>query len=241
VTGGGSGIGRATAVQLAGAGWTVVVLGRREEPLTATVATIEAAGGSGRWMVCDVTDEQQVRSAFVEIGDVDALISNAGASTSAKLSRTSLGQWRAMLDANATSAFLCLREVIPAMVDRGWGRAVVVASTSGLAGNPYISAYTSAKHAAVGLVRAVATEVAGSDVTVNAVCPTYVDTEMTAASVSTIAASTGRDPARVKAALGGSSPLGRLLQPQEVAAAVCYLCSAQAGAVNGQTLVLNGG
>ena len=192
-------------------------------------------------MVCDVTDEQQVRSAFAEIGDVDVLISNAGASTSNKLSRTSLGQWREMLEANATSAFLCLREVIPGMVDRGWGRAVVVASISGISGKPYISAYTSAKHAAVGLVRAVASEVAGSDVTVNAVCPTYVDTEMTAASVVDHRSSTGRDPARVKADLGGSSPLGRVLQPQEVAAAISYLCSAQAGGVNGQTLVLDGG
>jgi NAD(P)-dependent dehydrogenase (short-subunit alcohol dehydrogenase family) len=149
--------------------------------------------------------------------------------------------WRAQLDVNATGAFLCTRAALPGMRERDSGRIVTVASTAGVLGAKYTAAYTASKHAAVGLVRAVAAEVAGTGVTANAVCPTFVRTDMTRASVRRIAATTGRSEAEGEAALAAASPLGRLLEPGEVAFAVAFLAAPEAGAINGQTLILDGG
>jgi NAD(P)-dependent dehydrogenase (short-subunit alcohol dehydrogenase family) len=220
VTGGTRGIGRAVAERFEAAGERVVALGRQD---------------------CDVTDEAAVAGAFERIGPVDVLVNNAGVSSSAPLARTGLDDWRALLDVNATGAFLCTRAVLPGMLERGSGRVVTVASTAGRAGARYTAAYSASKHAAVGLMRAVAAEVAGTGVTANAVCPAFVRTDMTMRSVERIVSATGRDHAQAEAALADASPLGRLLEPGEVAFAVAFLAAAEAGAINGQTLILDGG
>jgi NAD(P)-dependent dehydrogenase (short-subunit alcohol dehydrogenase family) len=220
VTGGGQGIGRAIVERFAAAREQVVALGRD---------------------TCDVTDEAAVAAAFERIGPVDVLVNNAGVSSSAPLARTELADWQAQMEVNATGAFLCTRAVLPAMLERGSGRVVTVASTAGRAGARYTAAYSASKHAAVGLMRAVAAEVAGTGVTANAVCPAFVRTDMTARSVERIVSRTGRDAAEAEAALADASPLGRLLEPEEVAFAVAFLAAPEAGAINGQTLILDGG
>jgi NAD(P)-dependent dehydrogenase (short-subunit alcohol dehydrogenase family) len=169
------------------------------------------------------------------------LVNNAGVSASADLARTTLDDWRAQIDVNATGAFLCTRAVLGGMRERDNGRIVTVASTAGLEGAKYTAAYTASKHASVGLMRAVAAELAGTGVTANAVCPGFVRTDMTRASVARIMARTGRGEAETEAAIAAMSPLGRLLEPEEVAFAVAFLAAPQAGAINGQTLVLDGG
>jgi NAD(P)-dependent dehydrogenase (short-subunit alcohol dehydrogenase family) len=220
VTGGTRGIGAAVAARFAAAGDLVVAPGRAD---------------------CDVTDETAVAEFFGELGPVDVLVNNAGVSTSAPLSRTTLADWRTQLDVNATGAFLCTRAVLPGMRERDTGRIVTVASTAGHVGQRYSAGYAASKHAAVGLMRAVAAEVAGSGVTANAVCPTFVRTDMTNRSVARIREATGRDEAGAEAALAAASPLGRLLEPGEVAFAVTFLAAEEAAAINGQTLVLDGG
>ena len=233
VTGGGKGIGKAVVARFAGQGDRVVAVGRDRGALEKT----EAAAAE----VCDVTDEDQVTALFERVGRVDVLVNNAGAADSAPLARTTLAEWRAQLDVNATGAFLCTRAVAEGMIERGDGRIVTVASTAGRLGSRYTAAYTASKHAAVGLMRAVAAEVAGTGVTANAVCPTYVRTEMTRRSIARIAAVTSRSEEEAEAALATSSPLGRLLEPEEVAFAVAFLAAPEAAAINGQTLVLDGG
>jgi NAD(P)-dependent dehydrogenase (short-subunit alcohol dehydrogenase family) len=220
VTGGTRGIGRAVAGRFAASGDRVHALGRAD---------------------CDVTDEAAVADVFERIGPVDVLVNNAGVSASADVARTTLDDWRTQIDVNATGAFLCTRAVLAGMRERDGGRIVTVASTAGVAGAKYTAAYSASKHAAVGLMRAVAAEVAGTGVTVNAVCPGFVRTDMTAASVQRIVATTGRSDAEAEAALATTAPLGRLLEPEEVAFAVAFLAAPEAGAVNGQTLVLDGG
>jgi NAD(P)-dependent dehydrogenase (short-subunit alcohol dehydrogenase family) len=218
VTGGTRGIGRAVVERFSAD--QVVALGREQ---------------------CDVTDEAAVAAMFERIGPVDVLVNSAGVSSSAPLARTALDDWRTQIDVNATGAFLCTRAVLPGMLERGSGRIVTVASTAGRAGARYTAAYTASKHAAVGLMRAVAAEVAGTGVTANAVCPTFVRTDMTARSVERIVERTGRSEAEAEAALAESAPLGRLLEPEEVAFAVAFLAAPEAGAINGQTLILDGG
>ena len=220
VTGGTRGIGEAVAARFATLGDRVIALGRTDG---------------------DVTDEAAVADIFSRTGPVDVLVNNAGVSASADVARTTLEDWRAQIEVNATGAFLCTRAVLGGMRERGRGRIVTVASTAGLAGARYTAAYTASKHAAVGLMRAVAAEVAGTGVTANAVCPAFVRTDMTAASVQRIVASTGRSEAQAEEALASMTPLGRLLEPEEVAFAVAFFAAPEAGAINGQTLVLDGG
>ena len=189
----------------------------------------------------DVADEGQVAAFFERLGRVDVLVNNAGIAVGAPLARTTLDDWRAHLDVNATGAFLCTRAVLGGMIERGDGRIVTVASVAGLVGARYTAAYSASKHAAIGLMRATAAEVAGTGVTANAVCPAYVDTEMTTRTVENIVAKTGRTPEEARSELGAMTPLGRLLEPDEVAAAVAFLASPEAAAINGQALVLDGG
>ena len=238
VTGGARGIGRAVVERFAAAGDDVLALGRDPDTLARLSAEVD---GTVRTARVDVTDEDAVAACFGALGPVDVLVCNAGAADSAPVARTSLESWRRMLDVNATGVFLCTRAVVERMRERDRGRIVTVASTAGRVGAPYTAAYSASKHAAVGLMRAVAAELAGTGVTANAVCPTFVDTDMTAASVARIAERTGRSADEGRAALAAASPLGRLLDPAEVADAVAWLSSDGAGAVNGQAVVLDGG
>jgi NAD(P)-dependent dehydrogenase (short-subunit alcohol dehydrogenase family) len=185
---------------------------------------------------CDVTDEAAVAALFERLGTVDVLVNNAGAAASATLAKTTLDDWNALHAVNATAAFLCTRAALPRLNEHG--RIVTVASVNGRAGSRYTAAYTASKHAAVGLTRATAAELAGTTKTANAVCPGYVRTEMTERTIENIEARTGKDGERELAKL---SPLNRLLEPEEVAFAVAFLASPEAGAINGQTLILDGG
>jgi 3-hydroxybutyrate dehydrogenase len=245
VTGGGRGIGAAVARRLASAGVAVLVAARSRTQVEAVAGSIRGAGGTAWAAVCDVSEEASVE-ALVEnarerFGRVDILVNNAGAAGSARVDRTTLEEWNRLFAVNATGAFLCTRALLPGMVAAGWGRVVNVASVAGLHGARYIAAYTASKHALVGLTRAAAAEVAGTGVTVNAVCPGYVDTPMTDESVARIMEKTGRTADEARAAILKSTPLGRLITPEEVADAVLYLCGEAAGGVNGQALVIDGG
>lgn len=232
VTGGAKGIGRACSDALHAVGFQVVALGRDQQALESTGYTNH---------VCDVTDEASVAATFGLIGVVDVLINNAGVSMSAPVHRTSLADWNEAFAVNATGAFLCTRAVLPGMRDRGRGRIVTIASTSSHTGSPYVAAYAASKHAVLGLMRVVAAEVAGTGVTANSVCPTFVRTEMTERSIANIVERTGRSLTDAEQALASQSALGRLVEADEVAAAVLYLCSNAAASVNGQSIILDGG
>lgn len=238
VTGGGGGVGRAVVERFAAQGDRVVAVGRDEQALVETVA---AAGGGASHAVLDVTDEGGVAAFFAELGLVDVLVNNAGVAWSSPLERTSLADWDRHQAVNATGAFLCTRAVLPGMRELDRGRIVMVASTAGHTGYRYSAAYTASKHALVGLMRAVAVEVAGTGVTANAVCPAFIRTSMAARSVARIVGATGRTPEQAEAALAEASLLGRLLEPGEVAVAVEFLASPETGAINGQTIVIDGG
>jgi NAD(P)-dependent dehydrogenase (short-subunit alcohol dehydrogenase family) len=232
VTGGSRGIGRATVERFAAAGERVIALGRDPEALAALgVETCE----------CDVTDEASVVDVFSRIAAIDVLVNNAGMGESASLASTTLDSWHRHLDVNATGPFLCMRAVVPGMRQRGRGVVVTVASTAGRVGVPYTSAYSASKHAVIGLTRAVASELSGTGVRVNAVCPTFVRTEMTDRSVANIVARTGRTAEQAEEALAAASPLGRLLEPEEVADVIVFLASPAAAAITGQSLVIDGG
>jgi len=238
VTGGSGGIGRAIAKRFVSLGDTVTLLARDRTALDRALATLD---GDVRAETCDVTSEESVQHAFERIGDVDVLVNNAGQAMSAPVAHQDLESWNRMLAVNATGVFLCTRAVIGAMKKRDAGRIVTVASVAGLVGARYTAAYAASKHAAVGLMRATACEVAGTGVTANCVCPGFVDTEMTERTIARIIDKTGRSREETIAELTKMSPLGRLIAPDEVAEAVCYLASAEAAAVNGQTLVIDGG
>jgi len=245
VTGGGRGIGRAVALALASAGADVAVSGRTAGQLEETVVSIRAMGRRGEALVCDVAERPQVDVMVGRVrqalGDPLILVNNAGIASSAKLTDTTDEMWDRMLRVNASGAFYCTRAVLPLMLQAKWGRIVNMASVAARVGAPYIAAYTASKHALLGLTRAVAAEVATRGITVNAVCPGYVDTEMTDASTANISKRTGRTEQDARKILEGFSPQGRLMTAAEVAALALFLCSAAAGGINGQGLVVDGG
>ncbi len=244
VTGAGRGIGAAIAAALAARGARVTLLGRSAAPLQ-QIARRLPEGSDTCALACDVTDEQQVARAVDgarrALGPVDILVNNAGRAYSAPLLQTDLASWRSLLDVNLTGVFLCTRACLPDMIERGFGRIVNVASTAGLTGRPYISAYCASKHGVIGLTRALARELAPRDITVNAVCPGYTDTDIVRDAVGTIRARTGRSPEAALAALTAANPQGRLITPDEVANAVLWLCLPGTQSVNGQSIALDGG
>ena len=235
ITGGGTGTGADLARGFHAAGAEVVVTGRREAPLRAVADRLPGT----RAVTADVTDEASVAAMFAEAGPVDVVIANAGASVSAPFGKTTLADWNAMLAVNLTGAFLTLREGLKQFT--GWGRLISVASTAGLKGYAYVAPYTAAKHGVVGLTRALALEVAKKPVTVNALCPGFLDTEMTARSIANIMEKTGKSADEAKAALAATNPQRRLIQPEEVTAAALWLCGPGSEGVNGQAISIAGG
>ena len=234
ITGGGSGLGADLARGFVAAGAEVVIAGRRQAPLQEVAARVGA-----RAVVADVTDEASVAAMFVAADRCDIVIANAGAADSAPFGKTTLAQWNALLAVNLTGVFLTFRDGLAQMP--GWGRLIAVASTAGLKGYAYVAPYAAAKHGVVGLTRSLAQEVAKRPVTVNALCPGFLDTEMTDRSIATISAKSGMDAAAARAALAGQSPQNRLIQPAEVTAAALFLCGAGAEGINGQAIAIAGG
>ena len=242
VTGAGSGIGRATAERLAEAGCQVTLIGRHLARLNETADRI---GDLAFAAPADVTDADALAAAIEvgrdRFGPIDILINNAGAATSAPFLKTDANAFRAMLALNLEAPAEAARLVLPGMLTRRWGRIVNVASSAGLKGYAYVSAYVAAKHGLVGLTRALALEVASKGVTVNAVCPGFTDTDLVARSVEAIVSKSGRSEDEARAALAASNPQGRLITPDEVAQTIVWLCGGGASGINGAAVPVAGG
>lgn len=242
VTGGGSGIGADIARTLVAHGARVTVLGRRLEPLETVVAQHPERMQA---VVANVSDADQVSQAFAQaregFGPIDILVNNAGQAHSAPFAKTDLALWQQMLDVNLTGTFLCTQAALPDMLGAQWGRIVNVASTAGLTGYAYVAAYVAAKHGVIGLTKALALEVAKKGVTVNAVCPGYTDTEILRDSIANVVAKTGRSEEEARAEFAKGNPQGRIVQPQEVADTVAWLCHVGSAAIHGQSIAVCGG
>ena len=243
VTGAGRGIGAAIARSLAGAGADVTLLGRSRPALEGVAADLGAVRTSCQ--VADVSDVGSVRAAAAAaraaLGPITVLINNAGHAPSGSLGNTSDAIWQSVLSVNLTGTFVCMRECLPDMLQAGFGRIVNIASTAGLIGYPYVSAYCASKHGVIGLTRAVALETVRRNVTVNAVCPGYTDTDLVHAAVANISAKTGRDAQAALAELTSHNPQGRLVTPEEVADTVVWLCLRSTASVTGQSIAIAGG
>ena len=234
ITGGGTGAGADLARGFAEAGAEVVISGRRLAPLE------EVAKATGARVVqADVTDEASVQAMFAAAGPCDIVIANAGAADSAPMLKTTLDQWNAMIAVNLTGVFLTFREGLRQMP--GWGRLIAVASSAGLKGYAKITPYAAAKHGVIGITRSLALEVAKGPVTVNAICPGFLDTPMTDHSIEVIASKTGRSLSEARATLEGLSPQNRLYQPSEITAAALFLCGPGSEGINGAALPITGG
>jgi NAD(P)-dependent dehydrogenase (short-subunit alcohol dehydrogenase family) len=240
VTGAGRGSGRAIAQRLSAAGYRVVLTARSRDELDSVAATCP---GETIVVPADITDPAGVDAVFAATeqawGPVEVLVANAGAGISARLEKTDDEQWHQMLELNLTAPFRCLRRAVPAMRAAQWGRIVVIASTAARVGEPYVAAYTASKHGVLGLVRSAAAELAGEGITVNAVCPGYLDTAMTESTIANIAATSGRTAAEARAILERKQPIGRLIDPDELAATVLFCVASPA--LTGQGLTLDGG
>lgn len=243
VTGGGTGIGAAIAAELARLGATLTLIGRRAAPLEASCAALRGRGHG--IALADVTDHAAVVAAFEAAaaarGPIAILVNNAGAATSTPFVKTTPELWHEMLAVNLTGTYHCTHAVLASMQAAGWGRIVNVASTAGLVGYAYVTAYCAAKHGVIGLTRALALEVAKQGITVNAVCPGYTETPLIDAALDNIVAKTGRSSEEAKATLAARNPQGRLVQPDDVAHTVAWLCAPGAEAIHGQAIAVAGG
>ncbi len=245
VTGAGRGIGRSIALALASAGADVAVTARTTPDLEQLVSEIQAMGRASFMTSCDVTDPEQVQAmarTFLEgLGGIDILVNNAGNASSHKFLNHPDELWHRMLTINLTSVYYVTKAFVPAFIEQKHGRIITIASIASRVGGSYIAAYTAAKHGVLGLMRALATELLPHNITVNAICPGYVDTPMTDASVSNIVARTGMSEVQAREALEKTSPQHRLIEPVEVASAVVYLSLDAARGITGQALNIDGG
>ncbi len=241
VTGAGRGIGRAVALRLAAQGPDLVLAARTRSEVEAVAEEARARGARAVAVVADVARPESVLALFREAGPVDVLVNAAGVAPSAPLVKTSDEVWRSALETNLSGTFFCLRAALPGMMERGWGRVVNLASIAGKTGYPYIAAYAASKHGVLGLTKVAALESAERGVTVNAVCPGYVDSPMTDASVARIVEKTGLAAGDVRKRLEDMSPQKRLMTADEVAALVVFLCGDEARGITGQALSLDGG
>ncbi|XLZ72546.1 SDR family NAD(P)-dependent oxidoreductase [Massilia sp. SR12] len=263
ITGGGRGIGLACARALLAQGINVTIAGRDLETLEGAAALLAAlAGETGKpgadpkglaqgqspgvaICVVDVTDEAGVHEAIAEaaqlLGPITILLNNAGQAQPAPFAKTTAAHWRQMLDVNLTGAFHCTQAVLPQMLDAGWGRIINIASTAGLKGYKYVSAYVAAKHGLVGLTKALALELATKNITVNAVCPGYTETDIVHDAIANIMQKTGRSEEQARAELAAANPQQKLVQVEEVANAVAWLCQPAASAITGQSIAVAGG
>ena len=240
VTGGGRGIGAAIATALTRGGARVTVLGREETALAERVQ----AGQAAAYVTADVTDAPGFEAIMAKIaadGAIDILVNNAGAALSAPFLKTSNADFQRMLDVNLMGPVIATRAALPGMIARKFGRIVNIASTAAMKGYPYVGAYVASKHALLGLTRTLALELAKTGVTANAVCPGFTDTDMVSASLETIVAKTGRTIEAARAELTRSNPMGRLIAPEEVADAVCFLARRESASITGSAIAVAGG
>ena len=245
VTGGGSGIGRAVALRLARDGLAVAVAGRDLSKVAATALAIEAGGGRAVAVSMDVTDPDAVRRGVADVtarlGAPSVLVNNAGIATSKKFGELTVADWERTFAVNVIGAFVVTQACLPGMTSAGWGRVVMVGSTAAVQGFPYVAHYVASKHALLGMARSLALEFAAKGVTVNCVCPGYVDTDMTQRTLANIAQATGRTIDEARRSLEAQSPQRRLMTPGEVADTIAHLCGEGAAGINGQAIVVNGG
>jgi NAD(P)-dependent dehydrogenase (short-subunit alcohol dehydrogenase family) len=246
VTGASRGIGAAVATKLASLGADVTLMSRSLPRLAEQASALrQSYGGRVQGVAMDVTLPDSVASAFAaaasRFGPPHILVNNAGIATAAPLSKLDLGAWQKVIDVDLTGAFLCIREVAGGMTREKCGRIINVASTAGLTGYAYVSAYCAAKHGLIGLTRSLARELARTGVTVNAVCPGYADTDIVADAIANIVAKTGRTREQALSELTAHNPQGRLVTPQEIADTVAWLCMPSSGSINGQSIIIAGG
>lgn len=245
ITGGGRGIGRSAALAFASAGASVAVSARSAAEIEQVAAEVSALGPKGLAVLCDVTDPVQVDAMVArtveEFGGLDILINNAGAGESHKIIGHPNDLWHRMININLNSVYYVSRAAVPHMVRQNWGRVIIVASIASKAGSKYMAAYTASKHGVLGLTRVLAVELVSHNITVNAICPGYVDTPMTDSTVDNIVAFTGMPANKARQTLENLSPQARLMDPQEVADLAVYLASDAARGINGQAINLDGG
>ncbi len=237
VTGGGTGIGAGIALHLAEAGAEVVITGRREEPLKATAAKNDRIS----WATIDASDEASIVETIRNAGDIDIMVANAGIADTSPVAKITMEHWRKVQATNVEGVMVCTREALRQMVPRRWGRIIIVSSTSGLKGMRYIGAYSASKHAVLGLMKCASEETLTTGVTVNAICPGYVMTELVASSIDNIVQKTGMTVEEATATLADVNPFKRLIKTDEVAAAAMWLCGPGSGAITGQAVPVSGG